>query len=138
VRGFTVEAAGQFPSVEAAVGALGNLANSYFQVVALAGNAAIAQPEGVVAYAAPSSPADRGEYVVQRHSLPRSPAAKIRKLPADALMDLLKAFNEHPAEEQLQRALAHYRSALGYLDPQVGCWRPRHSGWRSRISHTWF
>jgi hypothetical protein len=118
VRGFAIEAAGHFPSVETAVSALGNLANSYFQIIALAGNAATAQPEDVVAFAPPTSPDGRGEYVVQRHSLPRSPAAKVRKLPVAALMELLEAFNQHPAEEQLHRALAHYRSALSYLDPQ--------------------
>ena len=118
VRGFTVEAAGLFSSGEAAVSVLGNLANSYFQVLALAGNAAIDTPEDLVAYAPPASAEDRGEYVVQRHSLPRSPAAKLRKLPAADLMSLVQAFNEHPAEEQLHRGMAHYRSALGYLDPQ--------------------
>ena len=45
---------------------LGNLANSYFQVVALAGNAATAQPEDVVAFAPPISPEEPGEYLVQR------------------------------------------------------------------------
>lgn len=115
--GIVVEATGVAADSTAAVDTLGNAAAPYLHVVALAANAAVEDTEDIVTYAPPEDPADVGEFFVQRHSQPRSPAASVRDVDADALVTLIQHLVGHPHEERLHRAMAHYRMALSHLDP---------------------
>ncbi|MGQ0434507.1 MAG: hypothetical protein ACT452_19135 [Microthrixaceae bacterium] len=118
VGGFVAEAAGEFGTKDEAVSVLANLANPYFQVMALIANAAIEEPEDLFAYAPPVDPDDTGEFVVQRHSQARAPAARLRKVSAPDAMAVVQSLMGHPREERLHRAMAHYRMALDQLNPE--------------------
>lgn len=118
IGGFVAEAAGEFANKDEAVSVLANLANPYFQVMALIANAAIEEPEDLLAYAPPVDRDDTGEFVVQRHSQARAPAARLRKVCAPEAMAVLQGLMGHPREERLHRAMAHYRMALNHLNPE--------------------
>lgn len=118
IGGFVAEASGEFVAKNEAVAVLANLANPYFQVIAVLANAAVEEPEDLFAYAPPVGPDDAGEFVVQRHSQARSPAARLRRLAADDVMPVLARLMGHPREEGLHRAMAHFRMALGELNPE--------------------
>jgi hypothetical protein len=117
VGAFVAEAAGEFDGAEQAVAVLGNLATPYFQVMATVTNAAVEEPEDLIAYAPPLDGQDSGEFVIQRHSQTRAPAARLRKVAAVDVMSVLSLLNQHPHEERLMRTMAHYRMALNHLDP---------------------
>ena len=118
MRGSVAEAAGAFDTVDHAVAVLANLASPYFQVLALIANAAVEEPEDLVAYTPPATPEARGEFIVQRHSQSRAPAARLRPVAAQDAMAILAALQSHPRAERLHRALAHYRMALNQLTPE--------------------
>lgn len=118
VGGFVAEAAGEFANKDEAVSVLGNQANPYFHVLAVVANAAVEEPEDLFAYSPPVDPQDTGEFVVQRHSQARSPAARLRRLDAVHLMPVLEQLSKHPREERLHRAMAHFRMALSNLSPE--------------------
>jgi hypothetical protein len=118
VGSFVAEAAGRFASKEEAVAVLGNLASPYFQVLAVISNAAVDEPEDIVAYAPPAGPDDTGEFVVQRHSQLRSPAARLRKVAAPPVMSVIHVLTGHPRQDRLHRAMAHFRQALNQLNPE--------------------
>lgn len=80
VAACVAEATGSFAGDEEAVAVLVNLANPYFQVLAVITNAAVEDPEDLLAYAPPADSNDSGEFVIQRHSQMRSPAARLRKV----------------------------------------------------------
>jgi hypothetical protein len=61
VAACVAEATGSFVT-EQAVAVLANLANPYFQVLAVITNAAVEDPEDLVAYAPPVDPKDSGEF----------------------------------------------------------------------------
>jgi hypothetical protein len=118
IGSFIAEAAGSFPTKDQAVSFLGNQASPYFQVLAVIANAGVEEPEDLVAYAPPLTPDDEGEFVVQRHSQMRSPAARLRKVAGPDVMSVLQLLMEHPRQERLHRAMAHFRQALNHVDPQ--------------------
>lgn len=118
VGAFAAEASGVFSSKEEAVSVLANRANPYFQVLAMIANAAVEEPEELLAYCPPVGPVDTGEFVVQRHSQARAPAARLRKLAAADVLSVLQQLKGHPREERLYRAMAHFRMALNYLNPE--------------------
>ena len=118
VGAFVAEAAGEFATQDEAVSVLANLANPYIQTMALIANAAIEEPEDLFAYAPPRDPDDTGEFVVQRHSQERAPAARLRKVDAADVMPVLEKLIGHPREERLHRSIAHYRMALDQLNPE--------------------
>lgn len=118
VSGLVIEAAGDFASKEEAVAVLANLASPYFQVLALIANAAVEEPEDLVAYAPPLDASDVGEFIIQRHSQMRSPAARLRRLAAADVFRAVQKLLGHPREERLYRAMAHFRMALNHLDPR--------------------
>jgi len=115
VGALVAEAAGYFDTVEEAANRLGNLASPYFQVAAVAANAAVDEPEDMLCSAPPLPDGTVGRFVVQLHSQPRAPAAVVRDLPVQAFSDLLQALNAHAREDRLHRAMAHYRLALGNM-----------------------
>lgn len=116
VGGFVAEAAGNFATSNEAVEFLANFVSPYFQVMAVATNAAIDEPEDLVAYAVPL-PDSKGEFVIQRHSQARAPAARVRKIAAGDAIEIFKHLLGHASETMLHRAMSHYRVALGHLDP---------------------
>jgi hypothetical protein len=117
VGGFVAEAAGEFATKEDAVSVLANLANPYFQVLAVVANAGVEEPEDLFAYTPPVDPTDTGQFIVQRHSQARSPAARLRCLAAADVMPVLQRLLDHPRAERLYRAMAHFRMALNNLNP---------------------
>ena len=86
--------------------------------MAVIGNAAVEEPEDIVAYAPPAGLDDTGEFVVQRHAQLRSPAARLRKVAAPDVMPVIHLLMGHPREDRLQRAIAHFRQALNQLNPE--------------------
>ena len=71
------EAAGDFESADEAASVLGNLASPYFQAAAVAANAAVDDPQDMLIFSPPGSDKNSGEFVVQRASHARFPAARI-------------------------------------------------------------
>lgn len=118
VGALVAEAAGEFADPEEAAALLANLASPYFQATALAANAAVDDPQDLFAFAPPRDAKDVGEYVVQRMCHPRSPAPVIRQLPAGLFMEMLEHLGKHLREDRLHRAMAHYRVALGHIEPR--------------------
>lgn len=118
VGAFVAEAAGEFSTKDKAVSELANLANPYFQVLAAIANAAVEEPEDLIAYSPPVDSDDTGEFVVQRHSQARSPAARLRRLTAAEVTPVLEQLLDHPRAERLHRAMAHFRMALSNLNPE--------------------
>ena len=118
VGAIVVEAAGRFATAEDAVAVLANLANPYLQVLAVIANAAVEEPEDLMVYAPPEVADGEGEFLVQRHSQPRAPAARLRPLAAKDAMAVLQALQVHPRAERLHRAMAHVRMALNHLAPE--------------------
>lgn len=116
VGAFVAEAAGDFSTAEEAVSFLANFASPYFQVIALIANAGVDEPEDLVAYAVPFGN-QKGEFVVQRHSQARAPAARVRKVAAADAMEVIGLLVGHPREAGLHQAMSHYRAALNHLDP---------------------
>ncbi len=117
IHGLIVEAAGEATGSEAAVSLLANLASPYIHVVALAGNA-VAGPEMELLSYAPPYEGKPGRFHTQRPVTIESPASRIRFLPVQALMDLIKALGEHPEQERLHRAMAHFQHALQNVEAQ--------------------
>jgi len=115
VGGLVVEVAGSAESAGQAASVLGGVGNAYLPLVALAANSAVDEPKELRLYAPPPSETDEGEFVVQRYAEPRPPATKLRKLAATDLIEVLNGVNGHECEEELHRAAAHYRQALGNL-----------------------
>jgi hypothetical protein len=66
----------------------------------------------------PGDPDETGEFVIQRHSQMRSPAARLRKVSAEDVMPVVNPLIGHPREERLHRAMAHFRKALNELNPE--------------------
>jgi hypothetical protein len=118
VGAFVAEASGVFSSKDEAVSVLANQANPYFQVLAVIANAAVEEPEDLLAYRPPVDLVDTGEFVVQRHSQARAPAARLRKVAAADVMQVLQQMKGHPREDRLHRAMAHFRMALNHLNPE--------------------
>jgi hypothetical protein len=118
VGAFLAEAAGDYATKEEAVGVLANLASLYFQVMSPIATAGAEEPEDLLAYSAPEDDAHHGDFVVQRHSQLRSPAERLRAVPAADAMSVLSLLMEHPRQERLQRPMAHYRMALNHLNPE--------------------
>jgi hypothetical protein len=118
VAACVAEATGSFVTEQEAVAVLANLANPYFQVLAVITNAAVEDPEDLVAYAPPVDPKDSGEFLIQRHSQMRSPAARLRMVAGADVMAVLQRLMSHPREERLQRSMAHFRLALNQLNPE--------------------
>jgi hypothetical protein len=111
ISGIVVEAKGRAATAEAAVALLANISAAYFQIVALAGNGAVDEPDGLLAYAPPVG-RKRGQFIQQRPTEVRAPAAVLRRVDARDLVDLLDAIDRHPRKDRIHRALAHYRMAL--------------------------
>jgi hypothetical protein len=116
VGAFVAEAAGDFATAEDAVDFLANFATPYFHVMALITNAGVNEPEDLVAYAVPCIET-KGEFVIQRHSQARAPAARVRKVSAQDAMEVIALLIGHPHQRKLHQAMSHYRAALNHLDP---------------------
>jgi hypothetical protein len=58
-----------------------------------------------------------GRFLERRSCGAKDPAAVVRSIDAADLLTVLKGLNGHVDEQRLQRAMAHYRQALGELDP---------------------
>jgi hypothetical protein len=117
VGALVAEAAGNCANSQEAAGLLANLANPYYQVMAVAANAAVDDPLDFIAYAPPLGRNDGGEFVIQRHSQTRAPAPVVRDLPVDGLMTLIQRLQVHLREDRVHRAMAHYRQALNNMAP---------------------
>ncbi len=117
IHGLIAEAAGVATGSEQAVSLLANLASPYIQVVALAGNA-VAGPEMELLAYAPPHDGKPGRFHTQRPINAEPPASRIRFLPAQALMNLIKALGDHPDEERLHRTMAHFQLALQNVEAQ--------------------
>jgi hypothetical protein len=116
-----VDTAGRFADRSEAVAFLANQAAPFFQVLAVIANAGVEEPEDLLAYAPPIHPDDTGEFVVQRHSQMRSPAARLRKVAAAEVLAVLELLNRHPRAERLQRGM--------WPDPIIGPLAMRAGGW---------
>ncbi len=117
VGSFIAEAAGVFGTAEEAASVLGNLATPYFQVMATITNCGAEETEDIVVYSPPKDATDVGQFVVQRHSEARAPAARLRKVAAADALSFLRLLNPHPRSDRLMRTMAHFRMALNQLDP---------------------
>lgn len=117
VGSFIAEAAGIFGTAEEALNVLGNLATPYFQVMATITNCGVEDTEDIVVYSPPKNAEDAGQFVVQRHSEARAPAARLRKVAAADVLSVLELLNPHPRIDRLMRTMAHFRMALNQLDP---------------------
>jgi hypothetical protein len=116
VNGLTVEAAGSFNNKEDAVATLGNIAMSYFHIVALAANSAIDEEVSLLVYAPPLAE-EEGEFASQHHCDLKSPTCAVRQIDAGDLMSVLQAMNSHKRKDRLHRAMAHYRMAVSHIAP---------------------
>jgi hypothetical protein len=116
VTGLFVEARGIAAGPDSAVGRLTGWALPHFQVIATAGNGAVDEPVDMVVYAPPVDKRP-GRFLERRSCGAKEPAAVVRSIDAADLLTVLKGLNGHVDEQRLQRAMAHYRQALGDLDP---------------------
>lgn len=116
VIGLFVEARGTAASPDSAVEQLTGWALSHLQVIATAGNGAIDEPADLVVYAPPAAKRP-GRFLERRSCGPQDPAVVVRSIGAADLLTVLHGLHEHVDEQRLQRAMAHYRHALGGLDP---------------------
>jgi len=116
VTGLFVEVRGMAASPDSAVEQLAGWALPHFQVIATAGNGAIDEPADMVVYAPPVGERP-GRFLERRSCGPKDPAVVVRSIGAADLLTVLKGLNGHVDEQRLQRAMAHYRHALGELDP---------------------
>jgi hypothetical protein len=116
VTGLFVEARGMAAGPDSAVGRLTGWALPLFQVIATAGNGAVDEPVDMVVHAPPVGKRP-GRFLERRSCGAKDPAAVVRSIDAADLLTVLKGLNGHVDEQRLQRAMAHYRQALGELDP---------------------
>lgn len=116
VTGLFVAGRGLAGSAEAAVPLLASRATPYLHIIATAANGAIDEPKDLLAYAPPTA-SERGAFVDRRSCNRPYPAAVVRSTDAADLLPVLEALEHHPDRERLHRAMAHYRHALGQLDP---------------------
>jgi hypothetical protein len=92
------------------------LVEPYFQILALLAHAGVEESEDRFAYAPPLDVEDEGEFVIQRHSQPRAPAARVRTVAAADAMEVVGLVMGHSQEEGLHRAMSHFRQAMNQLD----------------------
>jgi hypothetical protein len=116
VNGLTVEAAGSFNNKEDAVATLGNIALSYFHIVALAANSAIDEQVNLLVYAPPSA-GEEGKFASQHPCDLKSPTCIVRQIGGGDLMTVIEAVNLHIRKDRLHRAMAHYSAALLHIAP---------------------
>lgn len=112
----TVEAGGPVPDLSACVRVLGGIAAPYFQVMAVAGNAAVAEPDDLLAYEVPPAELARSQFLVQRRCDMASPAITVRSLKGERVREICSAADRHPRQDRMHRAMAHFRIALNQLD----------------------
>lgn len=117
VSGLVFEAAGELVGSRQAASVLANFASSYIQVAALAANAAFSDDFEMIIYAPPTEGLP-GRFHTQKSCLPSPPAARLRTMPAEDMMEVMQALQSHRDEERLHRAMAHFRIALNSLQPR--------------------
>jgi hypothetical protein len=118
VSGLVFEAVGELVGSTQAASVLANFASSYIQVAALAANAAFSDDFEIIIYAPPTEELPSC-FNTQKSCLPNPPAAKLRTMPAEDMMEVMQAFQAHRYEERLHRAMAHFRIALNSLQPRL-------------------
>lgn len=118
VIGTIVEAGGLAKDGAEAASLLANLGSPYFQAMATACNAAIAEPTHMTAYAPPLNKADQGAFVVQKQAGDAVPCTAFRDVDIQDLQDFFSRLDTHPRQDRLQRAMAHYRAALTAIAPR--------------------
>jgi len=116
VTGLFVEAWGVAESPDEAVALLAQRAAPYLQLVAVAANASVDEPEDLLVYAPPTSDVV-GQFLEQKPCSPPTPAATVRSITIEDLGDLANRLDGHPDQERIHRAAAHYRQAVRAMDP---------------------
>jgi hypothetical protein len=116
VVGLIAEARGDAATADASLAVLAPAAAPFFQVLATAANAAVDEPGEFVAYAPPTRRRE-GEFIQQRQYVSPLAASTVRSIGGVDFNEVVAALHEHPDHERLQRAMAHYRSALSARVP---------------------
>jgi hypothetical protein len=116
VSGITFESAGEVTGAGEAIELLGSAALATIQVVALVANASFEEDIEILAYAPPTTNLP-GRFLSQKSATTHGPASRLREIEAADLVEVFKSLRSHAAEERIQRAMAHFRLALNYLDP---------------------
>jgi hypothetical protein len=112
-----VEARGDAETAADAVAQLAPLAAPHLQLLSTVANAAVDDSDWLLVYAPPTATAT-GQFVEQRAcGSPALPAAAVRSVEGHEFIEVLDALNEHPEQERLYRAMAHFREALRSIDP---------------------
>jgi hypothetical protein len=114
VSGLVFEAAGKLVGSTQAASVLANFASSYIQVAALAANPAFSDDFEMIIYAPPTEELP-GRFHTQKSCLPNPPAAKLRTMSAEDMMEVMQAFQAHRYEGRLHHAMAYFRIALNSL-----------------------
>jgi hypothetical protein len=108
VTGLIAEGLGQAEDAGAAVEFLAPLAAPFLQVAATAANGSVDETDRLLVYA-PATDHEVGRFLEQRPCSPQLPAATIRSVGAADLLPFVLNLKDHPEEERIHRAMAHYR-----------------------------